>query len=291
MNSLSTASRYQTLELSIQDQRSISLRVFTALGEPRALVIIAGAMGVPQGCYEKFATFLQSHGLTVITFDYFGTGDSLQGHLRDCQTDLMQWAEHDCSAVIRYAREHYPQLDIHWVGHSVGGQLLGLIPEVNQLSKAVTITSGSGYWRQNSAPTRRIVWLLWFFIAPVSVRLLGYYPGGRLKMVGDLPAQVMRQWRSWCLNPEYMVGVEGQAIREKFDQVKIPIHGLAFTDDEMLSPLNIKSLHRFFTQAEVDLKFLAPKEVGEKRIGHLGWFRERYKESIWKNQLLPLLNS
>lgn len=279
----------QTLVLNTDDQRSISLRLFAA-NKPRAVVIMAGALGVPQGCYEKFARFLQAHGLSVITFDYFGTGASLQGHPRHCNTDLIEWAEKDCSSVIRFARQHYPQLNIHWIGHSIGGQLLGLIPEVNQLTQAITMTCGSGYWRHNAPPTRRIVWLLWFFIAPVSVKLMGYYPGSRLNMVGDLPAPVMRQWRRWCLNPDYMIGAEGQNVKQRYASVKIPIRGLAFTDDEMMSRNNIESMHGFYCQAPVNLQFFTPQELGEQHIGHLGWFRARYQQSIWKSLLLPLLN-
>jgi predicted alpha/beta hydrolase len=34
-----------------------------------------------------------------------------------------------------------------------------------------------------------------------------------LRKVGDLPRGVMAQWRRWCLNREYVVGVEGEGVR------------------------------------------------------------------------------
>lgn len=266
----------------------ISVRLFAA-ERPRSVVIVAGAMGVVQHCYEKFARFLCGQGFSVLTFDYAGTGTSHNTPLRRCASSITDWGKYDCNAVIDFARSRYPDLKLQWIGHSVGGQLLGMTPEVNRLDKAVTVACGSGYWRENSPPTKRIAWLLWYFIAPLSVRLMGYFPGTRLKMVGDLPANVMRQWRSWCLHPEYAVGVEGEALRQQFASVKVPITGLAFTDDEMMSLRNVESMHSFYRNAPVTLLRVDPAAIGERTIGHLGWFRERYRESLWRGQLLPLL--
>lgn len=266
----------------------IQLRVFPA-AQSSSVVIVAGAMGVGQHCYEKFARYLSSQGFTAITFDYFGMGASQNSHLRDCPVKVTEWGSEDCRAVIDFARQHYSGQRLQWIGHSVGGQLLGMTPNVNDLDHAVTVACGSGYWRENSPPTKRIAWFLWYFMAPVSVRMFGYFPGKRLNIVGDLPPNVIRQWRQWCLDPEYAVGKEGRALRDQFAAVKVPISAVAFSDDEMMSRRNVDSLHSFYTHAAVTMHRVNPKEVGESRIGHLGWFREQYETSIWQNTLLPLL--
>lgn len=278
----------QDIPLTTDGGHRLSLRVFPA--EPaRSVVIIAGAMGVSQNCYEKFARFLCSQGYTVLTFDYFGTGDSLHTHLRDCPTSVTDWGNEDCHAVIEFARRQYPGQRLQWIGHSVGGQLLGMTPNVNLLDNAVTVAVGSGYWRENSPPTKRIAWILWYFVAPATLRLLGYYPGTRLRLVGDLPPNVMRQWRRWCLHKDYAVGVEGEGLREQFANVTVPITAVSFTDDEMMSERNTESIHSFYCNAPLTMKRIDPRDVGESRIGHLGWFRERYRESLWRGVLLPLL--
>ncbi|WP_165857232.1 serine aminopeptidase domain-containing protein [Marinobacter sp. JSM 1782161] len=276
------------MRLETGDNRHITLRLFEA-PHPRAVVIVAGAMGVGQHCYEKFARFLQANGATAITFDYFGTGASLDGHLRDCPTDIIDWGRFDAHALIEFARARYPDADLRWVGHSVGGQLLGMTPNINQLERAVTVACGSGYWRENSPPTKRVAWLLWYGLGPALVATLGYFPGTRLNMVGDLPPNVMRQWRRWCLNPDYAVGAEGATMADQFAGVRVPITGVAFTDDEMMSRRNVESLHGFFRGTAVDLQHIAPQAVGEQRIGHLGWFRERYRDALWQDVLLPRL--
>lgn len=278
----------QDVTLNTDGGHKISVRVFPA-PEARSVVVVAGAMGVGQHCYEKFARFLCSQGFTAITFDYFGSGASLTTPMKDCPVRLTEWATEDCQAVIRFAREQCPGQRLHWIGHSVGGQLLGLTPGVNDLDNIVTIACGSGYWRENAAPTRRVAWLLWYFLAPVSLRLLGYFPGKRLNIVGDLPPNVMRQWRRWCLNREYAVGAEGPSVRQQYAAVRVPITTVAFTDDEMMSRRNTESLHGFFSNAPVTLRFIDPADIGEKHIGHLGWFRDRYRDSLWRAHLLPLL--
>lgn len=278
----------QDIPLNTDGGHRISLRVFPA-DPSRSVVIMAGAMGVSQNCYEKFARFLCRQGYTVLTFDYFGTGASLQTHLRDCPTSVTDWGNEDCHAVIEFARRQYPGQCLQWIGHSVGGQLLGMTPNVNLLDNAITVAVGSGYWRENSPPTKRIAWLLWYFLAPVSLRLVGYYPGNRLKLVGDLPPNVMRQWRRWCLHRDYAVGVEGEALREQFASVTVPITAVSFADDEMMSKRNTESIHSFYCNAPLTMQRIDPSDVGESQIGHLGWFRERYQESLWRGVLLPLL--
>lgn len=281
---------FQTLQLSSAPDRQLALRLFSH-PSATAQVILAGAMGVPQYHYEKVARFLNQQGLTVITFDYYGMGASLDRPLRQCRTNMIEWGQLDAEAVIRFAKQQHPELPLNWIGHSVGGQLLGMIPGVNQLDQIITMASGNGYWRRNAPPTRYKAWLLWHLIAPTLVPLAGCFPGRRLGMVGDLPGPVMQQWRRWCLNPDYAVGVEGAAMRAGYAQVRVPIQALAFTDDEMMSRHNVESLHAFYSQAPVELTFLSPAALGEQRVGHLGWFREGYRESIWQQQLLPRLKT
>lgn len=44
---------------------------------------------------------------------------------------------------------------------------------------------------------------MWLVIAPLMLSTLGYWPG-RLGVGHDLPPAVVRDWRRWCLMPEYL---------------------------------------------------------------------------------------
>jgi len=100
-------------------------------------------------------------------------------------------------------------------------------------------------------------------------------------MIGAVPHGVIRQWREWCPNPEYLFGVENRAWRVTYAQLSQPILSLSFTDDEYLSERNIESLHAFYAGAAREMRRLAPSDVGVDRIGHFGFFRRRRAESLW----------
>ncbi len=281
---------FHSLQLATSAGHTITVKTFQP-EQPKAVVIVAGAVGVPQYHYEKFARWLSQLGYAAITFDYDGIGESVDGHVKNSRSDMMSWGRNDASAVLDHAAGQYPNLKINWVGHSVGGQLLGFLGNAHLIDKVVTVASGSGYWWHNSAPTKRIVWLLWFLIVPVVVPLAGYFPGRTLNMVGDLPKPMMQQWRRWCLNHRYALGVEGDAVVEEFEQRTFPMTGIWFSDDEMMSAKSIESLHGFYPNAPKQMICVKPEDAGHKRIGHLGWFKDRYQSGIWEQFILPELVS
>jgi predicted alpha/beta hydrolase len=104
-----------------------------------------------------------------------------------------------------------------------------------------------------------------------------------------LPKGVMEQWRRWCLSPEYAVGAEGNEARTKYAAVNTTIVSFSFTDDEFMSARNIESLLEFYVNAPRVKKRIAPKEIGVEGIGHFGFFRPRFEQSLWRAYLLPEL--
>lgn len=161
------------------------------------------------------------------------------------------------------------------------------VPGAERASKIVTIATGSGWWRDNAAPLRRKVRLFWFGFVPVLTPLFGYFPGRRLGMVGDLPAGVVKQWRRWCLHPEYAAGVE--RAHDRYAAVTTPMTSLSFTDDEMMSDRNVASIHGFYTGARPRMRRLRPGDVGVRRVGHFGFFRAEMEVPLWEPTLRPEL--
>lgn len=261
----------------------------TVHGDPataRAALLIAPAMGVSQSYYASFARWLAAQGIAVLSFDYRGMGQSRPAEharsLRGFEADIHTWAEHDAAAALATLDGLVPaSTPIHWLGHSLGGQIFGLVPNRARVSRMVTVGTGSGYWLENAPPLKRMVWWLWFVVVPVVLPLAGYFPGRRLKKVGDLPAGVIAQWRRWCLDRDYMMGEGGPELREQYARVPTPILSLSFTDDEFMSARNIESLHGFYAGAPRTMRRIAPAEVGERRIGHFGFFRPQFQASLW----------
>lgn len=256
----------------------------------RAAVLIVPAMGVSQSYYAPFAGWLATQGYLVATFDYAGTGRSTNGDIRKLKLTIVDWARFDCDAMISAVSALAPNEPLYWLGHSLGGQILGFVPDNSRITKAVTIATGSGYWMENAPGIKWKAWWLWYFVAPLAIRIFGYFPGKRLRKVGDLPCGVMNQWRQWCINPDYAVGAEGPEARAKFAAVTIPITSLSFADDEMMSARNTASLHGFYVNSAKTMKCISPRDIGAKRIGHFGFFNTRFEESLWHTQFLPELS-
>jgi predicted alpha/beta hydrolase len=274
--------------LTTNDGYRIAARLFEPEQESRATVVIAPAMGVPQSWYEPFARWLAGQGYRVTTFDYRGMGSSRPRSLRGFSASIVDWARFDAGTVIDWRRGETPDEPLIWLGHSVGGQILGFLPNHDALERIVTVAAGSGYWRDNAPGLRRKVWLLWYVLAPTLTPLLGYFPGQKLGMVGDLPRGVIRQWRRWCLHPHYAAGVEAEA-REGYASIRSPIVSLSFTDDELMSRTSIQSLHALFTEAPSTMLRLTPSDAGTRRIGHFGIFRSEHVNGLWSSHLLPAI--
>ena len=267
------------------DGQKISARFFHPVGEAKGAALIVPAMGCSQDYYRPFASWLASQGFLAATFDYRGTGQSRNGALRGYKADILDWARLDCAAMI----DALPHRPLFWIGHSLGGQILALVPNQNSVSKAITVATGSGYWLETVPSIRYKAWWLFYVVVPLSLPLFGYFPGKALRKVGDLPKGVMAQWRRWCLNREYSVGVEGDAIRAQYAAVRAPIVSLSFADDEMMSIANTESIHGFYSGARRTMKRIAPRDIGAQRIGHFGFFRSAFEASLWRGYLLPEL--
>jgi len=215
-------------------------------------------------------------------------GGSKRGSLAKLDADLRTWCEMDLATMLIEARNPDPYLPLLYVGHSLGGQILGVTPGCDAVRAAITANAGSGYYPFNERMRLRVR-LLWFFMFPVFTPVFGYFPGKALRMVGDLPKGVADQWRRWCLHPEYLL-VEGEGWRKKMAAFNAPILRYSFADDEMITERATDSLHSFYRGARIDRRHIAPSQIGERAIGHFGFFNPRSRDKLWMEALEWLRN-
>ncbi len=275
----------QVTSITTSDGAQLAVRVYEdSANLAQHSLVIGGAMGVRQDYYAAFAQWLSTQGWRVTTFDYRGSGDSVpntpHGGLRGFKADLYDWAR-DYEAVIAQAKAALPEQPLYLLGHSLGSQLPGLMADTSKISGLLSVAAGSGYWRENAPQLKRIVPYFWFFLVPLATQLFGYFPGKRLKKVGDLPAGVVLQWRRWCLNPRYSVGVEGEAVRQRYASVRFPMLALYITDDELMTLRGTHSLFNLYENAPRDVLSLTPADVAVRRLGHFGPFRPEHVAQLW----------
>lgn len=260
--------------------------------KPKAVIVMPSAMGVKQGFYAPFAQFLSLRGFAVLTFDYRGMGLSVPSQyktsLRGFKADLFDWAERDYNAAVRAAKTWHDDVPLLVIGHSLGGQLPGLLPDNHLIDGIITVAAGSGYWRDNAPQLKRFVWFMWYFAVPLYTRLFGYFPGKKVRKVGDLPKGVIFQWSRWCRSPHYVVDDAGVPIRSGYDKIQAPVLSLSFTDDELMSKRSIDSLHDFYRNAPIERRYIKPSDVKAKHIGHFGFFRPQFQATLWQQALVWL---
>ncbi len=272
-------------EIVTSDGYKLAANVFTPLDEVKGLILIVPAMGAQQKYYADFASFLAGNGFMTVTFDYRGIGASRRGSLRGFYATILDWANKDCATMIDATEAIAPGKPLYWIGHSLGGQILPFVPNLYKVHKVISVNSGSGYWLSNAFNLRWRVGWLWFVAVPIALFVCGYFPGKRLRKVGDLPKGVVLQWRCWCLDKDYAAGAE--RARLLFYSVRVPIVSFSVTDDEFMSQRSIESLLELFPNApKTNIRF-SPADIGEKKVGHFGFFKKQFENSLWRNYFLP----
>lgn len=245
--------------------------------KPKAMVLICAATGIRQQFYWSFAEWLAAQGFGAMTFDYRGIGTSLGGEsVRDSKARKQDWGTHDMPAALEYLVERFPQIPVHLVGHSAGGQLVGLMPNYGHLSSIVTVSSSSGYFRNMALKHRLFATVFLKAYIPLMARVLGYVPARWIGWGEDLPARVALQWATWCTNPGYVKNSFGNEIsKHYYDEIDVPTLWLTATDDPIVTPQNVDDMLRLLKSAPVTRRRLNPAEFELQHIGHADFFRNR----------------
>lgn len=248
----------------------------TLYGSGERAVLIMPATGVRQSYYARFATYLAERGFTVLTFDYRGIGRSRLTPVRRIAARMQDWALLDAAAAFNFLGDRRLLV----VGHSFGGQALGLLPAPERIGAALLVGSQSGYWKNWSWLGRAWMWPATHVGLPGVAKLFGYFPGSRLGFGEDLPGGVALQWASWCRHPRYLVGALG--VEQAYARVRAPLRAYAISDDAFAPLAAVEALGELYPNAMWETRRLAPREVGVKSLGHFGFFRERFRDSLWR---------
>jgi predicted alpha/beta hydrolase len=270
------------VQVPAADGRLLAGDLFTPAGPARAAVVIGTAMGVPRRIYFALARFFAEGGLSVLTFDYRGVGGSRHGPLRGFQTSIEEWAEQDLNGALRWAAGQHPGLPVLLLGHSLGGQILGLTPARDLVRAALFVASQSGYWGHWTGLSRLRMFLLWYALMPGLNALLGYLPMRRFTGGEDLPSGVVRQWARWGRHPRYILGSEVAQRDEGHARFDRPILSYALSDDSYAPVRAVEALLELYGSAPRELRVLSPRQAGVPRIGHFGWLKPPLKDALWE---------
>lgn len=277
----------ESVHVRARDGYELAGDLFLPPGAPRAAVLVAPAMGVPRGFYAPFAAFLARQGMAALTLDYRGIGGSRRGGLRGLGASLRDWGERDLAGAVDHLAGRVPGVPLLWVGHSVGGQLLGLLEDA-PLAGALLVGAQSGYWRHWSGAWRWRVFLLWHALIPGLVPLLGRLPAAVLGGGEDVPPGVAREWATWGRHPDYLMSYAGPRGGLGFARLAAPVVAYAVSDDVFAPRASVEALLGFYATAPTELREVRPAALGARQVGHFGFFRARFEETLWRDAALFL---
>lgn len=270
--------RVPEAELVIPARDGYPLAATVFAGDGRDWVVVNSATAVLRGYYARFARFLAGEGWNVVTYDYRGVGGSRPPRLRGFRALMRDWAQQDAAGVLDWI-DGRDATRVAAVGHSFGGQALGLLPRPELLSAAIVVGAQSGYWRLWDGWRQLPVAALWHVLIPGLSAVCGFFPGRLLGMGEDSPAGVAREWAAWGRRPGYVTDAEGLA--EGYARVRCPLRSYSFSDDTFAPPRAVEALLGFYSAARVERRSFTPGELGVRAFGHWAFFKERFREPLW----------
>jgi predicted alpha/beta hydrolase len=196
---------------------------------------------------------------------------------------MTEWARCDARGAHRHVRETFGSDPLAIVGHSFGGQLVGLIEEAREAAGAIFVGAQLGYYGYWPLLQRAGMAVLWHGLVPAFNATLGYVPG-QAGIGEDLPAGVAAEWSRWCTSPGYLLSAHPDAAF-RFGRFDRPLAFYSFTDDAFAPSDAVHAMLDHLPPARVDHRRVAPRDLGKGPIGHFGFFRPRFEDPFWSDSL------
>src|SRR2546423_14016394 len=106
---------------------------------------------------------------------------------------MIDWGTRDAAGVIAWVRQNYTPARLVAVGHSAGGQLVGVAPNHDHVDGVLAIGAQSGYWRLWPVRDRVLMGLIWYVAIPGVTAVLPHFPLRWFGAGENLPRGVARQ--------------------------------------------------------------------------------------------------
>lgn len=269
------------IRLPAEDGYSLAATIYLPRRERRNAVLISSAAAVPRGLYRRFASYLGSRGCVVLTYDYRGIGGSRPPSMVGFDARMADWADKDATAAVAWMRARYKTLPLSYVGHSFGGQALGLLPNNDQVARALLVAAQAGYWKMMASPEKYRVFLLLNGVGKPLANIMGYVPG-KLGLGEDVPKGVFLQWTKWVMSARYYFDDMSLVGLANYPHYRHPLMALYIEDDPWATRPSVELLCSAFTSASPDIVTVRPRDTGARHIGHFGFFRPEHRDTLWK---------
>jgi predicted alpha/beta hydrolase len=278
------------ITIQTEDGFSLAATIYLPRSEKRNAVLINSAAAVPRKIYKDLASYLASRGCVVMTYDYRGVGGSRPKSLAGFNASMTDWAEKDATSAVAWMRARYKTLPLSYVGHSFGGQALGLLHNNDQIARALLIAAQAGYWKLFTPPEKYRVYAFLNFIGTPIAYIMGYVPG-KVGLGEDLPKGVFLQWTKWVMSERYYFDDRSLTALANYPNYRHPLMALCIDDDPWATRPAVELLCSGFKATSPDVVTIKAADTGAKAIGHFGFFRPVHRNTLWKKAADWLLST
>jgi len=267
----------QETTIAARDGLPLAARIYGNPTAARRVIIVNSATAVPQGFYRHYAAALAEAGYVVVTYNYRGIGGSRPASLSGFPARMRDWALLDMAAVVDWSQSRFSPERTFMIGHSVGGQVVGLLDNMHHIDAMITLSAQSGHWRLQGGLQKPAVALHVYVSLPLLSHLLGYMPWSWFGSGEDLPKHVALEWSGWCRNRNYLLGDDTLPL-DRYRSFEAPVLAYSFNDDNWGTPRAVDAMMSAYPN--VERRHTAPADYGIDAIGHFGYFRPK-SEALW----------
>ncbi|SFC17832.1 Predicted alpha/beta hydrolase [Nocardioides terrae] len=238
---------------------SSTLTIWPAADPAAVVALIVPAMGMPASYYHRFGEALAAAGMHCSLMELRGheaSGGRIPG--RDYDLGYADMAD-DLDDAVRATRRALPGASVLLLGHSMGGQLATMYAALHpgRVAGIVLVASSTPHWRTWSP------WILPLGVGFVGVsRLLGHFPGQRVKFAGREARGTMRDWAHLARTGRFVAG------EDRLAGVDLPVLAISVEGDRLGPPRAVDAL-----TAKVPNAHVTRDHLDVDGIDHFKWAR------------------
>ncbi|MFD4372974.1 alpha/beta fold hydrolase [Streptomyces sp. NPDC058486] len=263
-----------------------------AQDDPAApVMVVLPAMGMSARNYTPLVRALHRAGMTVVTTDLRGHGESRPVPTRGVRFGYREIVEEDIGAVLRETATAFPEAPVLLLGHSLGGQLglihCGLLRP--RLAGVVLVASGSAWYRcfgPVAGPRRLLLSQVYAAVAA----LLGHWPGERLGFAGREAARLIRDWARQVRTGRYEVPGAAEAYERALGRVTLPVLAVDVAGDALAPPAAVDHLCAKMPEAAVTRWHYGRDDAEGRPLDHFRWIRHHHglieRITAWASQVV-----
>lgn len=253
-------------------------------------MVIGSALGVPRYIYFKLALFFAEHGFNVLCFDYRGVYESQSSKIAGSEMRMYDWGNFDINAALEWSLRNWNPNKLIYIGHSCGGQLLGLATQASKIDAAIFIASVSGYWKLWPLPQKMGLWSVWQIITLIAF-WFDDFPARKLQLSStNIPAGVATEWARWGKSRNYLWDNISQQDLIRYQNLRFPLLALGFADDHYFGPPKaVKKLLEYYPSTRQTFRIIKPESYNRESIGHFGSLKKDFRDTLWKELLQWIL--